>query len=136
MTICNLTFGLMESLVCTGNNQSEVTLLWGDIMRRCGAIYPELFTPDDGQPTSGTDANESKHGKDEKALTNPAQQATLPVSVKVVISGRTGILNLAKIRSDLVNSSLDRPHQNARRVISTRRKLVLLQALRWVNTKL
>ena len=117
------------------SNQSEVTLLWEDIMRRCSAIYPELFAPDDIKPTSGTYAKEYKHAMDVNALPpkHAQQQATPPVSVKVEISGRTGILNLAKIRSHLVDSSLDRSLQNARRVISTRRKIILLQALRWVT---
>ena len=118
------------------NNQSEVTLLWEDIMRRCAAIYPELFTPHEPLPSSATDANESKNAKDVNTLPKPAQQqGTLPMSVKVVIHGRTSILNLGKIRSDLVNSSLHKPHHNTRKVISTRRKIILLQALRWVNTK-
>ena len=122
---CNL---WTHGIPCTVNNQSEVTLLWEDIMRRCGAIYPELFTSHEPLPSSASDA------KEVKTLPKPAQQqATLPMSVKVVIRGRTGILNLGKIRSDLVSSSLHIPHQNTRRLISRRRKIILIQALRWVT---
>ena len=123
-----------HGIPCTVNNQGEVTLLWEDIMRRCGAIYPELFTPHEDLPSSATDAKESKNAKEMKTLPKPAQQqATHPMSVKVVIRGRTGILNLGKIRSDLVSSSFDNSHQNTRRVISTRSKTILIQALRWVT---
>ena len=103
-------------------------------MRRCSAIYPELFTLDDTLPSSGTDANESQHSEAIQALPKPAQQQfTPPVSMRVEISGRTEVLNLAKIRSDMVISSHNRSLENAGRVISNRRKIILLQALRWVR---
>ena len=95
-------------------------------MRRCSAIYPELFAPEHALP---------KHDFSEQALPKPAQpQAPVPVSLNVVIGDQAGTLNMVKIRSHLVNSSLDQPLQNGRRVISARRRVIMLQALRWVTS--
>ena len=108
------------------NNRGDVTLLWEDIMRRCSAIYPELFAPEHALP---------KQTLSEQVLPKPAQpQAPVPVSLNVVIGDQAGTLNMVKIRSHLINSSLDQPLENGRRVISARRRVIMLQALRWVTS--
>ena len=118
---------LLSLLNLTVDNRGEVTLLWEDIMRRCSAIYPELFAVDHVLP---------KHALSEQALPQPTKpQTPVPLSLKVIIGDQMVTLNMAKIRSHLVNSSLDQPLQNGRRrVISARRRIIMLQALRWVTS--
>ena len=125
-SLSNLYRDTLSLLNSTVNNRGDVTLLWEDIMRRCSAIYPELFAPDTALPMQAST---------EQALPKPAQpQAPLRLSLKVVIGDQAGILNMVKIRSHLVDSSLDQPLQNGRRVISVRRRVIILQALRWVTS--
>ena len=131
----------------SSSGRGEVALLWEDIMRRCSAIYPELFAPEDGlsgspekqlSPSSATPTVSSAPvllNQDATAMSKTTSDIPTVGPVKVLIGGREGNLDLTKIRADLVDSSLYQRQENARRVISRRRKLVLFQALRWLLTQ-